>query len=251
MTASPQERTDRSFRTTYARLGDAQKGVARSAPAYSRYVNRRLGRVLAAWAYGRRLSPNAVTGISALFTLGGIGALAALPPAWWVGLLVAGCLVVGYAFDSADGQVARLSGTGSSAGEWLDHMVDATKVSLLPLALTVGLFRADAVPVVWLLVPLLNAVVGAVLFFGMILTEQMRRAHGVRSAAPVRRGGPDLRALLMIPTDYGVLCLTFLLLGAVPVFTAVYTVVTVLTTAFVVAASVKWYRELRALGTRS
>ncbi|PFG37502.1 CDP-alcohol phosphatidyltransferase-like enzyme [Flavimobilis soli] len=237
-----------TFRETYDRLAQAQKGVARSAPAYSRYVNRRLGRVFAAWAYGRGLTPNQVTGISALFTFTGIGVLAATTPRWWAGLVVSLCLVIGYAFDSADGQVARLSGTGSSAGEWLDHMVDATKVAVLPLALAVSFYRAEAMPTVWLLVPLLNAVVSSVLFFGMILTEQMRKAHGVRSTAPTGGSGLDLRALLMTPTDYGVLCLVFLLLGAVTVFAAVYSVIVALTAAFLVAAARKWFREIAALG---
>ena len=237
-----------TFRETYDRLAQAQKGVARSAPAYSRYVNRRFGRVLAAWAYGRGLTPNQVTGISALFTFTGLGVLAATAPSWWVGIVVSVCLVLGYAFDSADGQVARLTGTGSDAGEWLDHMVDATKVAALPLALVVSFYRAEAMPTLWLLVPLLNAVVSSVLFFGMILTEQMRKAHGVRSVAPARGTRPDLRALLMTPTDYGVLCLVFLLLGAVTVFAVVYTVIVVLTAAFLVAAGRKWFREITALG---
>ena len=55
-----------SYRDTVRQLASAQKGAARSAPAYSRFVNRRLGRLLAAWAYRRGLSPNAVTGLSAL-----------------------------------------------------------------------------------------------------------------------------------------------------------------------------------------
>lgn len=237
-----------TFRETLAQLSGAQKGVARSAPAYSRYVNRRLGRVLAAWAYTRGLTPNQVTGVSALFTFTGIALLVALPPTWWLGVMVSVSLVLGYAFDSADGQVARLTGTGSPAGEWLDHMVDATKISTMPLALAVGFYRFDVVSDPWLLVPLLNAIVGAVLFFGMILTEKLRAAHGVRSSADVGAGkGPDLRALLVTPTDYGVLCLSFALLGAVPVFVGVYTALTALTAAFVAAASVKWFREIRAL----
>ena len=55
-------------------------------------------------------------------------------------------LVVGYAFDAADGQLARLRGGGIIAGEWLDHMVDAIKVASLHLAVLVGLYRFDAVP---------------------------------------------------------------------------------------------------------
>ncbi|GEK19054.1 CDP-alcohol phosphatidyltransferase [Cellulomonas persica] len=238
----PGERS-RSYREAYARLVAAQKTAARGAPAYSRYVNRRLGRFLAAWAYSRGLSPNQVTGLSALATFTGIALLALLPQTLWLGAVVAALLVLGYALDSADGQVARLSGTSSQAGEWLDHVVDSTKVVTLPLALLVGLARFGELGDGWLLIPLLHAVVGTVLFFAMILTEQMRRARGTTSVAEPGAAG-RLRALLLVPTDYGVLCVSFLLLGFPLVFLSVYGLLVVCTTLFLVAALVKWFREL-------
>lgn len=240
-----------TFTETLGRLGSAQKGSARSAPAYSRFVNRRLGRIFAAWAYRRGLSPNAVTGISALFTFAGVFLLALMSPAWWLGVLVALLLVVGYAFDSADGQVARLTGAGSSAGEWLDHMVDAIKIVALPMALLIGLYRFSDLDVGWLLVPIANAVVGTVLFFGMILTEQLRRAYGVRSTASEGGRFPWLRSVLVVPTDYGLLCLAFLLYGSPSVFVAVYGVLTVATAGFLLLAAPKWFREIKALSSVS
>lgn len=238
-----------SFRTTLHALASAQKGAARSAPAYSRFVNRRLGRVLAAWAHLVGLSPNQVTGLSALATFGGVALLALLPPTWTLGAAVALLLALGYALDSADGQVARLTGTGSRAGEWLDHVVDATKIATLPLALLVGLHRSDAVPESWLLVPLVHTVAGSVYFFGMILTEQMRAATGVRSTAKVGGRAPWLRSVLGLPTDYGTLCLCFLLLGGGTLFVVVYSAIVGATVLVAAAASVTWYRELARLGT--
>lgn len=235
------------FAESYRRLGAAQKGAARSAPAYSRFVNRRLGRVLAAWAYGRGLSPNAVTGISACFTFSAIALLALLPPSGWLGAGICVLLVLGYAFDSADGQVARLTGTGSPAGEWLDHMVDSTKVVALPLALLVGIYRAETASSAWLLVPLLNTVVGSVMFFGMMITEQLRRAHGVVSRAQTGGRLPWLRSVLVLPTDYGVLCLSFLLYGAGWVFLAVFSLITLGSLGFLVLALPKWFSDVRAL----
>jgi len=227
-----------------AQLAAAQKTAARSAPAYSRFINRKLGRLLAAWAYRAGLTPNAVTGISAAFTFSGIALLMVLPHSAGLGIAVALLLVIGYAFDSADGQVARLRGGGSPAGEWLDHVFDAAKVSMLPLALAVGTYRFGAAGTAWLLVPLASAVVSAVLFFGMILTEQLRRQHGV-TAVPAGKGrGSWLRALAVLPMDYGVLCLSFLLLGWTAVFTTVYTLIFAGTTAFLLAALPKWYRDL-------
>jgi phosphatidylglycerophosphate synthase len=225
-------------------LAAAQKNAARSAPAYSRFINRKLGRLLAAWAYRAGLTPNAVTGISALFTFSGIALLMLFPPSAGLGVAVALALVVGYAFDSADGQVARLRGGGSPAGEWLDHVVDATKVSTLPIALAIGLYRFEATDTAWLLVPLGSAIVSAVLFFGMILTEQLRHRSGMAASAAAPGGRSWLRPLLVLPMDYGVLCLSFLLLGVLPVFLTVYTLIFIGTTAFLLAALVKWYREL-------
>ena len=237
-----------SYLETVRRLGSAQKGAARSAPAYSRFVNRKLGRLLAAWAYRRGLSPNEVTGISALFTFSAVALLAVLPPTWWLGIVASVLLILGYAWDSADGQVARLTGIGSPSGEWLDHMVDATKVVALPLALMIGLYRADAVTDAWLLVPIANAVVGSVLFFGMMLTEQLRRAHGVASVAATGGRAPWLRSVLVLPTDYGVLCLCFLLYGLTSVFTVLFALVTLGALGFLTLALPKWFRDVRSLG---
>ncbi|MFF1574405.1 CDP-alcohol phosphatidyltransferase family protein [Leifsonia sp. NPDC058292] len=230
------------------RLGAAQKPAARSAPAYSRFVNRRIGRYIAAWAYRSGLSPNAVTGISAIFTFAAIALLILFPPTWILGIAVALLLLIGYAFDSADGQVSRLQGTSSPAGEWLDHMVDATKVSTMPLALAIGFYRFDVVPRGWLLLPIAFAIVAAVLFFGMILTEQLRRrTAGAVPLATEQPGRPSwVRAIAVLPMDYGVLCLSFVLLGAVPVFVVVYTLIFAATTAFLLLAAVKWFRELRS-----
>ncbi|MGH1525250.1 CDP-alcohol phosphatidyltransferase family protein [Leifsonia sp. L25] len=230
------------------RLRAAQKPPARSAPAYSRFVNRRIGRYLAALAYRARLTPNAVTGISAVFTFAAIALLVVFPPGWWLGVVVAVLLLVGYAFDSADGQLARLRGSSSPSGEWLDHMVDATKVSAMPLALAVGFARFGSAPTWWLLVPIGFAVVSAVLFFGMILTEQLRRRTvGAVPLAADRPGRPSwLRALAVLPMDYGVLCVSFVLLGALPVFLVVYTAIALATTLFLLAAVVRWFRELRS-----
>ena len=246
--AAPRTRPAETFGQTLARLGGAQKG-ALGAPAYSRFVNRRMGRFLAAAAYHAGLTPNAVTGISAAFSAAGIALLALVAPSWTTGLVVAGCLVVGYALDSADGQLARLRGGGSPAGEWLDHMVDAVKASGLHLAVLIGLYRfGDLDSPAWLLVPLGYCVVDAVLYFGTMLNDALRAQHGVpiRSQQRGERAGV-LRSLLVLPTDYGLLCWVFALLGAPVLFLSVYTLLLVAMTAFLLLASVKWFREMGRL----
>ena len=239
---------DESLRQTVRRLSSAQKG-AKGAPAYSRFVNRKLGRLLAAVAFHLRLTPNAVTGISAVFTFSGIAVLALVPASWPMGVAVTLLLVLGYAFDAADGQLARLRGGGSPAGEWLDHMVDALKIASLHLALLVGAYRFELIDrEAWLLVPLAFSVVSVVLFFGTLLNEALRAQHGARTRAARTDERPSvLRSVLVAPTDYGVLCLVFALLGAPIVFATVYGLLGLATAGYLLLASVKWFGEMGRL----
>lgn len=229
-------------------LSQAQKGASKSAPVYSRYVNRRMGRVFASLAAPLGMSPNQVTAVSAVVTFTGITLLVALPPTLGTGIAVACLLALGYALDSSDGQVARLQGSGSMAGEWLDHCIDAIKTSALPLAMLVSLWRFDTTPAWFLAVPLIAAVVCAVTFFLMILTEQFRLRMGRRGISTNDgQSGSSLRGWLVLPMDYGVMCWVFILWGAPEVFMVVYTLIILGSTGFLLIAMVKWYRELRAL----
>ncbi|WP_249933311.1 CDP-alcohol phosphatidyltransferase family protein [Blastococcus sp. CCUG 61487] len=233
---------------TLGQLAGAQKGAA-GAPAYGRFVNRKLGRLLAAVAFHAGLTPNQVTGISAAFTGIGIALLALVPPSGWMGLAVTGCLVIGYALDAADGQLARLRGGGSPAGEWLDHMVDSVKIATLHLAVLIGWYRFETVDRgALLLLPLGFAVVAVVHFFATLLNEALRAQHGGRTRAePVGERPSVLRSLVVAPTDYGVLCLSFLLLAVPSAFIAAYAFLFVATAGYLLLASVKWYREMGGL----
>ncbi len=247
MTATATHPAPGDLRTTLRRLSAAQKGAA-GAPAYSRFVNRPLGRVFAALAFQTGLTPNAVTALSAAFTATGIALLALAPPSVPTGLAVAACLVLGYGLDAADGQLARLRGGGSPAGEWLDHMVDAAKASSLHLAVLVGWYRAGVVDDVWLLVPLGYCVVDAVTYFGTMLNEALRAQHGVatRAQRTAQRVGVR-RSLMTLPTDYGLLACVFVLFGVPSLFVPTYTVLFLAAAGFLALASVKWFREMGRL----
>lgn len=236
------------IRAAHARLSSAQKGHARGAPAYSVYVNRRIGRALAAAAHAAGLTPNQVTAISAVHTFAAIALLAVAPVESWTGIVAAVLLALGYAWDSADGQVARLRGGGSLAGEWLDHFVDALKIASLHLALLVGLYRgAPGLPEPVLLLPIAFSVVATVTFFGMILNDLLRGARGV-SSTHARGGGSLGRSMLLLPTDFGVVCWLMVLWGWPALFLPAYALLLLLQTAFLALAAVKWFREMRHVG---
>ena len=236
--------TEPTIRDNIRALAAAQKSKA-GAPLYSRIVNRPVGRVLAAVAHRAHLTPDQVTLLSAACTLTGIALLAAAPlaPAATAGTSL--LLMLGYALDSADGQLARLRHGGSKAGEWLDHVADAVKLSTLHGAVAIGLFRSGqlADPAL-LLLPLAYGAVQNVHFFTYILTYQLRY-HG---GTPLARdeGRPGLaKSVLSVPTDYGLMCFVLMLRFAPVAFVWVYGVMLVGYAVYVVLALPKWYLELR------
>ncbi|MCC3280172.1 CDP-alcohol phosphatidyltransferase family protein [Arthrobacter sp. zg-Y40] len=254
--AAPAHRASRrtpGYAATVHALAAAQKRAAPGAPAYSLFVNRRAGRYLAAACHLLGMTPNAVSAVSAAFTFSGILILALAAPSWLSAAGICFCLVLGYAFDSADGQVARLRGGSSLAGEWLDHFLDSIKLSCLHLAVALWAFRLDGGPEqAWLLVPLGFTVVANVSFFAMILNDQLKTGHALRAgqAAAVRTGNLR-RSLVLIPTDYGFLCLLFLLTALPEVFVPVYTAVFILNFLHLALAAPKWFLDMTRLEARS
>lgn len=235
--------------TALQELRGAQKS-AKGVSLYSRFVNRPAGRYLAAGSYALGLTPNQVTLISALFSFAAVAAVALVAPSWGLGTAVWAALAVGFAFDSADGQLARLRGGGSAAGEWLDHVVDCAKLTALHTCVLIAFYRFPAEYGIaedgsgWLLVPLGFQFASVVTFFGGLLTEKLKPkpAAGSPAAAP-----STLRAVALLPVDYGVFCLVFLLLGGGKLFACAYAGLGVVAGLFLLAFLAKWFRELSAV----
>ncbi|MFP8908195.1 CDP-alcohol phosphatidyltransferase family protein [Streptomyces atacamensis] len=240
------------FRYAVGELAAAQKS-AKGVSLYSRYVNRPAGRLLAAAAYGVRMSPNQVTAVSAVLTFTGVALIALLPPSHTLALGVFAALVTGFALDSADGQLARLTRRGSAAGEWLDHVVDCAKMLALHMAVLVSFHRhfgfSDPV---YLLIPLAFQFAAVTVFFGGVLTEQLKRnarasgGTGGGAAAAPPAAPSALRSVALLPVDYGLLCAVFLFLGSREVFLVLYCALLAAHLLFLPVFLAKWYRELSA-----
>lgn len=200
------------FRETLSRLNAAQKpGVG--VPAYTRWVNRRVARVFAAGAVAVGITPNGVTALSALTSIIAIAILLYFPPTFLIGLLAAFLFALGYALDSADGQVARVTGNSSPAGEWLDHVVDAMRTPAMHLAILVGFIKYPASwPITgWQLwwLPLAFSVLMTGHFMSQILAEQLRKKHAVKEPS----SGGNLRSFVNLHMDSGTFCWLFILWG--------------------------------------
>jgi phosphatidylglycerophosphate synthase len=228
-------------------LKSAQKTAAPGSPAYSVYVNRRLGRHVAAAAFRAGLTPSQVTAVSAVLSLSGIVLLAVAPPSWIVGIAVWLLLAIGYVFDSADGQVARLRGGGSFAGEWLDHVVDCAKIISLHAAVLWTVLTHFGLPDQWVLLPLGFAIVSVVSFFAMILNDQLKNAAASRGAAVSQTLASRKRSVILLSTDYGIFCFSFVLLGVPGAFIVVYALLFLANAIYLALALVKWFGDMHAL----
>jgi len=238
----------RTYRDAHRALASNQK-TSKGAPAYSRYVNRAMGRRFAALAYVAGMTPNQVTAVSALLTYSGIALVAFAAPTVPVSIAISLLLLVGYSLDSADGQLARLRGGGSAAGEWLDHVVDAIKIGLLHVAVLLFWYRHYDIDDRLLLIPLGYLVVQTVFFFATMLTDSLRRSHrGITRNILAGEGSSSLAySLMVLPTDYGVLCMVFALLWWQAGFVVLYGLFALAATGFLLLALPKWYLEMRRL----
>lgn len=230
------------FRASVGNLATAQKS-SRGVSLYSRWVNRPIGRVLAASAHQLGMTPNAVTAVSATTTGAALLLLILVPPQPWLGPVVALLLVMGFALDSADGQLARLTGRSSPVGEWLDHVVDAAKMVCLHGAVLVAGHRFWSTSEAWLLVPLVFQAVAVVMFSGLVLVDLVPRARAMATGGRSRRPSV-LRAILLLPADYGVLAVSFVLWGLPTLFLAWYSLLALANALILAAMLVRWYRQL-------
>lgn len=126
---------------------------------FSEHVSQRAGARLALAAYRMGLSPAALTlaglgvGVGASVVLAALAPRAAAGelPAWVPGLAAALAWQLAYAFDCADGQLARVTGRTSAAGARLDILADvAVQVSIVTALGVTAASHAPATPA-WLI----------------------------------------------------------------------------------------------------
>lgn len=238
-------RTAASYRQNVAALASRQKS-GHAVPPYTRYVNRPVGRRLAAAAALARLTPNQVTGLSMLASYLGMAVLCMVPPHPVGGIVVGLLMVLGYALDSADGQLARLQGRGGPAGEWVDHVSDQARTVSLHMAVLIWLYRFVDAPAWVFLLPMVWTVVVSTRFLSQILAEQFRRSGAARAHDQAADVGANRRAMLQLPSDNGVICLIFLLVGWPRVFIAAYGVLLLANSALMLMSLRRRYTELAA-----
>jgi phosphatidylglycerophosphate synthase len=132
--------------------------VNRGGGLFTETFDQRLGAIFALAAYRLGLPPTALTAanlvigvatsVAVVLTAGPVAA--GHLPAWLVGVLAFLVWHVAYALDCADGQLARVAGSGSAAGARVDVLVDvAVQISLVAAVGSVAVAQRASTPV-WL-----------------------------------------------------------------------------------------------------
>ncbi|WP_051722744.1 CDP-alcohol phosphatidyltransferase family protein [Streptomyces albus] len=144
-----------------------------------------------------RITPNQITW-AALFL--GLGAAACFATGSWGWLLVGAALYhLSFILDCMDGKLARLTGTGTVFGAWLDYVFDRVRVLVCAIALMGGQYsRTGDVIFLWLAL--------AVVFLDMLryvdALQIFKIRHGMRKqikarARAARRADDERRVSFM------------------------------------------------------
>jgi phosphatidylglycerophosphate synthase len=208
-------------------------------------VNRRAARVFAAFFGAVKAKPSAVSVVSIVFTFAGLASfllLQAYSPVL-AGFAAALLLAIGYALDSADGQLARLQGTSSLQGEWLDHTLDAVRLPAVHLAIAAAFLMSG----------MTTLAVAAALFSVLASASFLSQNVGglLRDNARVERTEVRrMQSWILLPTDPGVLCWVFVLWGVLPLFVAAYLLLMLANVAHMIFSARRRWRELAEGGQR-
>ena len=136
-----------------------------------------------------RIRPNAVTMAAAGLMLVASVIVATGIASTPAGILAATAMAAALVLDTSDGRLARLQGTASAFGRWLDEFLDEMVDLVLHAAIAWSAFARDGRPA-WLMLGMAY-VSGKYLFrVQSTLGEEMERgAHSPKPAIPPGRGG--------------------------------------------------------------
>jgi len=145
-----------------------------------------------------RVRPNAVTLAAAALMFLGIALVACGETGWLSRTIVAGAFAAALVLDTADGRLARLQGTRSEFGRWLDEVLDELADLALHAAISWMMFQQTG-SAHWLTLGMLYAS-GKYMFFVQSLTgTSMERAKAKDAASFGSPSGRERPSRLVAP----------------------------------------------------
>jgi phosphatidylglycerophosphate synthase len=113
-------------------------------------------RLLARGLSATRVRPNALTLTAGALMLGAAATIALAPPVSLARGATAAALALALVLDTADGHLARLQGTASEFGRWLDALLDELSDMALHASIAWSAFARDHAPA-WLILGMVYA----------------------------------------------------------------------------------------------
>ncbi|GLY04962.1 MULTISPECIES: CDP-alcohol phosphatidyltransferase family protein [Actinoplanes] len=193
--------------------------VNRGGGLFSEAISQRLGSHIAVWAHKYKLTPTVLTvlnlGIGGMISFVVIAAAGPVADdrvwAFPIGLLALIGWQLAYAFDCADGQLARVTGQSSPAGGRLDVLCDVAVQSALVAALAQVAKAQEADTPAWLLAAF------AATWMVNLVTSVMQ--SGAQASSMVSSTSLPVRAVKLV-RDYGaVIALAGAILTVAPQWT--------------------------------
>jgi phosphatidylglycerophosphate synthase len=129
--------------------------------------------------------PNHLTLAAAALMLVAAGLVAAGPPGWARSAAVAVALALALVFDTTDGRLARLQGTASTFGRWLDQILDEFADLALHAAIAWAAYIATG-RAYWLAIGILYASGKYLFLVQSLLGEELEREGGGDRPPPAR-----------------------------------------------------------------
>ena len=130
-----------------------------------------------------RIRPNAVTLAAGSLVLGAAGIVAFLPKGFAPNVTAAAALASALVLDTSDGHLARLQGTASAFGRWLDGWLDEVGDMVLHAAVAWSAFSQTGW-VGWLLLGMLYAMGKFLFVVGTSGMNEGEQSAGARMSAP-------------------------------------------------------------------
>jgi phosphatidylglycerophosphate synthase len=181
---------------------------------FTETVSQRIGAQFAVAAHRAKLPPTALTltnlilGLTAAVLVAGTHGRLAAPV---IGLIALVLWHIAYALDCADGQLARVTGTGSAAGARVDVLCDVALQVALVAAMSAVAVTYDPAPPAWLIAAFAGT------WMVNLVTSVLQQ--GASAASLVTGSSPVVRLIKLI-RDYGaVVTVVGLVLAFVPQWT--------------------------------
>jgi phosphatidylglycerophosphate synthase len=135
-----------------------------------------------------RVTPNQLSSVAFVLGLGSAGAFLAADYKW----LVVGAVLFYLAFyvDCLDGKIARLKGTGSTWGQWLDFIFDRIRIFCCILALIVGQYLRTG-EAVFLIVGMTAVFIECLRYINSATSERLRQYMRARMSEVLRQEGTE------------------------------------------------------------